>query len=456
MAEVFLAQVSGIEGFEKQVVLKRMLPRFARHQGFVQMFLDEARLAASLHHPNICQVFDIGAQVGNYYFAMEYVHGKDVRQVFRRVHDRLIPFGAAIAIGIGACQGLHYAHCKSDSHGNPLGIVHRDVSPANLLVTYDGCVKLVDFGVAKLTASNRATRVQAIKGKVAYMSPEQCRGKPLDRRSDIFSLGIVLWEVTVGQRLFQGRTDIEIFQKIVDEDAPCPTKRRANYPRPLARIVRRCLARKADDRYDTVQDVQRDLEAFAREQRLECSSLALADLMVELFPEAATPPPMAPARRLAVGTEAPPARGVTGPQAQGSSSPVARGTSSPVAQSTSSPVAQSTSSPVAQSTSSPVAQGTSSPTPRGTHPPLRPSTPSPERAPTLPAPAPPAPTESQARARSQTKDAAADSDQSDPGQVNDKSNALTHTRSQALGPGVLAAAGAALGVALGVIAFLFW
>jgi len=287
MAEVHLARSVGIQGFEKQVVLKRILPQFADQKGFVRMFLDEARLAATLHHPNIVQVFDIGEYAGNYYFAMEYLRGRDVREILARAQRKRVklPLGVAISIGMGVCAGLHYAHEKNDGAGTPLGIVHRDVSPSNVIVTHDGSSKVLDFGVAKAASHQTQTRAGTLKGKIAYMSPEQCRGEALDRMSDVFSIGILLFEMTTGTRLFKGGSELEILNKIASEDAPSPALRRPDYPEELERIVRRALSRDKLARYRSARDLQRDLESFARDERLSTSPLDVAELLTELFPE---------------------------------------------------------------------------------------------------------------------------------------------------------------------------
>jgi eukaryotic-like serine/threonine-protein kinase len=185
MAELYLARAVGIAGFERYVVLKRIMAEHARNHRFVTMFLDEARLAAQLHHPNIAQVYDIGRVSDSYFFTMEYVHGENVRDLLQRVAalKRQIPFEVSLTVIAGAAAGLHYAHDKRGINRQPLGIVHRDVSPSNLMVAYEGAVKLVDFGIAKASHRMTETRSGAVKGKVAYMSPEQCTGHPLDRRA---------------------------------------------------------------------------------------------------------------------------------------------------------------------------------------------------------------------------------------------------------------------------------
>ena len=288
MAELHLARARSIEGFQKLVVLKRILPHYAQNPRFVEMFLDEARLAATLHHPNIAQVYDIGIEQGNYFFAMEYVHGEDLRRLSRdeaRIGIQM-PLTAAIAIMAGVCTALHYAHEKKGPNGKALGLVHRDVSPHNVLVSYDGQVKLVDFGIAKAAGGRHVTDTESLKGKIAYMSPEQCLAKKMiDRRSDIFAAGILLYELTTGTRLFKGENDYSILKRIVEEPVPPPSSRRSDYPEALEQIVVRCLAREAEDRYATAQAMQIALQEFALEARLSTSSVALGWHMEELYGE---------------------------------------------------------------------------------------------------------------------------------------------------------------------------
>jgi serine/threonine protein kinase len=285
MAELYLARSRGIEGFEKVVVLKRILPQFAQNRDFVSMFLDEARLSATLQHPNIAQVHDIGQWHGSYFFTMEYIHGQDIRGVLQaaaRRHQR-IPLAQALTMIAGASAGLHAAHEKRSLDGRPLQIVHRDVSPSNVLVSYDGAVKVVDFGVAKAAQRQTETRTGTLKGKIAYMSPEQCLGKPLDRRSDIFSIGILLYELTTGRRLFKGEAEFGVMQRIVSEDVTPPSHLVASYPPELEKIVIKALRRDRDERYATAQDLQLDIEHFAGNHRLTLSQVMLARFMQTLF-----------------------------------------------------------------------------------------------------------------------------------------------------------------------------
>jgi tRNA A-37 threonylcarbamoyl transferase component Bud32 len=285
MAEIFLARVSGLPGFQKMVVIKRILPQLATKTDFVEMFLDEARIAATLQHPNVVQMYDVGVVDGNYFIAMEYLHGEDVRSLTRTLHrqDRKLPLEHALNIAIGVASGLHYAHEKVGFDGTPLEIVHRDVTPQNIIVTYDGAVKLLDFGIAK--ASNRfgETRFGTLKGKVPYMSPEQCRGEPLDRRSDIFSLGIMMYELTLGKRLYQGKSDFEVLKQIVEGTVTPPRELDPEYPPVLEAIVMRALDKEKDKRYQTARDIQADLEGMVRADRLHVSPITLTRFMEEIF-----------------------------------------------------------------------------------------------------------------------------------------------------------------------------
>ena len=286
MAELYLARTVGIEGFEKLVVVKRILPQYATNASFVNMFLNEARLAATLHHPNIAQVYDIGQEQGDYFFSMEYVHGEDLGHLVAAATENGVPVSldAALTLCAGLCAGLHHAHEKAGPDGKPLIVVHRDVSPSNVLVSYDGAVKLVDFGIARVSNAPSSTQ-GGLKGKIAYMSPEQCRGKTaVDRRSDIFSIGTILYELTTGQLPFRDETEYAILNLIVNQDAEPPSKLVPEYPPALEAIVMRALARDPANRYPTALALQGDLEDFAHENRLRVSPLVLARLMSNLFP----------------------------------------------------------------------------------------------------------------------------------------------------------------------------
>ena len=285
MAEIFLARTSGPSGFEKLVVLKKILAKYADKPRYVQLFLDEAKLAASLDHPNIAQTYDIGMSDGSYFFTMEYLHGQDVRSILHRswrIGERF-PIEHAVQIARHVASALHFAHEKRGGDGGLLGLVHRDVSPSNVIVTYDGATKLLDFGVAKSALSTVKTRTGALKGKISYMSPEQARGAMVDRRSDIFSLGIVLWEMVATQRLYRAENDLATLQMIITQPPRPPSQVRPDCPRELERIVLRALAQNPDARYPTAAHLAADLDELAREHRLKQTSNALAATLSQLF-----------------------------------------------------------------------------------------------------------------------------------------------------------------------------
>ena len=285
MAELFLARTVGPEGFEKLVVLKKILPSHAENPKFVRLFLDEAKLAATLDHPHIAHVYDMGKVDGHYFFAMEYVHGQDVRTTMRRTArlNQDVPIDHAVQVARNVAAALHYAHTRTRADGTLLDIVHRDVSPSNILVSYDGAVKLVDFGVAKAATSTVKTRTGTLKGKISYMSPEQAKGAPIDRRSDIFSLGIVLWEMVTRQRLFKADNDLATIQMIINSKAQPPSAHRPDCPPELERITLRALAIEPAERYQTAEQLQLDLEELARGEKLKQSTVALRGFMHELF-----------------------------------------------------------------------------------------------------------------------------------------------------------------------------
>ncbi len=285
MAEIYLARARGIHGFEKLVVLKRVLPHLLDDARFVSMFLDEARLVARLHHQNIAQVFDIGDDDGECFFSMEYVHGQDLRSIARRAKATGTPMPLELGLGIviQVAAGLHYAHEQTDPTGAPLGVVHRDVSPSNVLVSYDGAVKLVDFGVAKAERRTEKTATGTIKGKFAYMSPEQAWGHDIDRRSDVFALATLLWEVTTGRRLFYRDTDVAMMAAICFDDIPTPSSVIPGYPKVLERIVMSGLHKDRDQRYQTAQQLQVELEELCREHRLSTSPVKRAAFLESLF-----------------------------------------------------------------------------------------------------------------------------------------------------------------------------
>jgi serine/threonine-protein kinase len=287
MAEIFLALHRSMAGFEKLVVIKRILPSMNQDQAFIDMLLHEARIAATLSHPNIVQIFDVGQVDGTYYIAMEHIHGEDIRSIVRGMRRKGVmefPREHALAIGLGVCAGLAYAHDKRDLEGRPIGIVHRDISPQNIVLTFTGDVKIVDFGIAKSEkATAEDTKDGALKGKVPYMSPEQAAGKEIDLRSDIFAVGVVLFELTTGKRLFKGQNEFETLKLILESDYPAPSEVRPDYPKPLERIVMKALAKRREDRYQTAREMQADLESFVREERIAVSAVNLTHWMQMLF-----------------------------------------------------------------------------------------------------------------------------------------------------------------------------
>jgi tRNA A-37 threonylcarbamoyl transferase component Bud32 len=285
MAEIYLAEARGIEGFAKHVVLKCILPQYAASETFVRLFINEARVTASLDHPNIAAVYDIGEHQGTYFFAMEYLHGEDLGRILRQLHanSARLPLEHALTIGAGVAAGLHAAHEKRGVDGRPLGLVHRDVSPSNVVVTYDGGVKLVDFGVAKLTAQSEATHTGTLKGKVAYMSPEQCNDQPLDRRSDVFSLAVLIYELTTLTRLFRAESEAATLRLVLTGDIPPPSSRVSDYPPELEAVLLRALSRDRNARHATARELQIALEQVARSRGLVISPAGLGDWINDLF-----------------------------------------------------------------------------------------------------------------------------------------------------------------------------
>ncbi len=283
MAAVHLARAAGIGGFEKLLVIKRILPHVAKDRSFIQMFLDEARIAATLDHANVVHVFDVGSAQGDVFLAMEFLHGHDLRGIARTV-DGPLPLDPTIAVGVGVCAGLHYAHERRGPTGQLLGLVHRDVSPSNVVVTYDGSVKVIDFGIAKATNRSTETGTGVLKGKPGYMSPEQCLGEAVDRRSDVFCAGIMLYELTTGTRLFGPRgAEYAQLRAIVEAEIVAPSKLVPAYPPELERVVLKALQRKPEERYQTALELQRALEGFAIASRLDVSPTRLAAFMEETF-----------------------------------------------------------------------------------------------------------------------------------------------------------------------------
>ncbi|HEX3695981.1 MAG TPA: serine/threonine-protein kinase [Polyangia bacterium] len=264
MAEVFKAKAFGVEGFERMLAVKRILPNIAEDEEFITMFIDEAKIAVQLQHANIAQIFDLGKVDESYFIALEYVNGRDLRSIFDRARAKgeVMPIRQACYVVMQVCEGLDYAHNKRDGQGRELHLVHRDISPQNVLVGYEGEIKLIDFGIAKAAGKASKTQAGILKGKFGYMSPEQVRGLPIDRRSDIFSVGIVLYEMLTNERLFVGESDFSTLEKVRNVEIMPPSSYNRNIPGELERISLKALAKDPEDRYQNAIDLHDDLQAF--------------------------------------------------------------------------------------------------------------------------------------------------------------------------------------------------
>ncbi len=264
MASVHLARMDGPGGFQKWVAIKRIHPHLVEDDQFVDMFLDEARIAAGINHANVAQVFDLGKDDNTYWIAMEYLHGEPLREVMRRAEEHGQRIGPELAARIcaDAAEGLHAAHELRGKNGQLLGLVHRDVTPHNLFLTYDGYTKVVDFGIAKVADRLSSTRAGTLKGKLAYMSPEQVRGAEVDRTTDIFALGVVLWEITTNQRLFRMDTDLDTLEKVQACIVPPPSTIVPGYPPELEACVMKALSKRKQDRFPTAREFSRALQTY--------------------------------------------------------------------------------------------------------------------------------------------------------------------------------------------------
>jgi serine/threonine protein kinase len=313
MGEVFLARQTGV--LDRLAILKALRADLSKEHEFVEQFLDEARVAATLNHPNIVAIFDVGDWQGTYYIAMEYIAGEDLSKLWYAAAKAGIglPFQVSVRIIMEAALGLDHAHRAKDVRGKPLTIVHRDISPQNIMVRQDGVTKLVDFGIAKAANKNSRTQAGMVKGKLQYMSPEQVRGEPLDGRSDQFSLGIVLWEMCTGRRLFKADSEINTLQKILQTPVPKPTSHVPGFPAELEAIIMRMLERDINRRFASLGDVAARLKEYLDRSSVQSGEVGVAafvqqilgkeldERIADLTPmeptEASASTPVAPARQ---------------------------------------------------------------------------------------------------------------------------------------------------------------
>jgi serine/threonine protein kinase len=278
MAEVFRAFFLGIKGFEMPLVIKRILPHLSANEAFVNMFITEAKIYVALRHHNIVQIYDFAKFQEHYFIALEYVAGRDLKNLLERIRERNILLSVDLTLFIGheICKGLEYAHAQTDQYGNSLGLVHRDLSPANILLSYQGEVKVADFGIAKAKMKADITKAGVLKGKYEYMSPEQARGEPqIDSRSDIFSVGILLYEMLTGERLFKTESDTETIEKVKLVAIEEPIKKNSRISPRLNQIVMRALHPSPEARFQTAKDLQTAL--------LECLQPISLDHCVQLL-----------------------------------------------------------------------------------------------------------------------------------------------------------------------------
>jgi len=286
MAELFRAKLTGAQGFEKLIAVKKILPNLAREANFITAFIDEAKLAALLHHENIIQIYDFGSMDDQYFIAMEYLFGKDLRAITRTARKKDLELGLENIVYIVSriCAGLDYSHNLRDLQGKPLNIIHRDINPQNILITYEGQVKIIDFGIAKAASHNTQTKENLIKGKLAYMSPEQANGQKIDHRSDIFSTGIILYELLAARRMFTGET-MHVLSLVRGAQYDPPEEVIPDLPPKLNSILNRALAKDPDERYQSAGEMLADIEEFMFELALRPNARSFAGYIKELFEE---------------------------------------------------------------------------------------------------------------------------------------------------------------------------
>lgn len=285
MAEVWKARLIGEKGFEKIVAIKKILPHLSDNDEFITMFIDEAKVAANLTHPNIAQIYELGKMGISFFIAMEYVSGNNLRTVINLCNELNVTMPPEVAgfIGMKLCSALNYAHTKKDFGNRDLNIVHRDISPQNILISSEGEIKLVDFGIAKASIKASQTVAGSLKGKLLYMSPEQADGKPIDARSDIFSLGNVLYECLTGKKLIAGDSELSILKNVRDANFPSPAKINPKIPAQLENIIMRALAKDVDSRFATAKDMEKELKDFMKQGKYHINESDVGDYMKTLF-----------------------------------------------------------------------------------------------------------------------------------------------------------------------------
>ena len=287
MAELFQAKLFGYEGFEKLVAIKKILPYLAEETSLIKAFIDEAKLAAFLQHPNIVQIYDFGSVNDTYYIAMEYLYGKDLKCVTKQYKEKGMPLslGNALYIASQVCAGLDYAHKLKDFQGRPLNIIHRDIGPHNIFITFDGQVKIIDFGIAKAATQVNKTQYGSIKGKITYMSPEQAKAEKIDCRSDIYAVGILLYEMVTHERMFDGENTYGVFSKVLESEYRPIHEVNKNLPEDLCRIIDKALEKDREKRYQSAEDMLSDLEKCMHRLSIIPSYRNLAKYMDKLFGE---------------------------------------------------------------------------------------------------------------------------------------------------------------------------
>ena len=284
MAELYMAKITGFKGFEKLIAIKKISPHLTAEENLISCFIDEAKLAALLQHQNIVQIYDFGNMEGAYFIAMEYLHGKDLRYVIKKSEQTGHPISLENALHIIACicDGLYYAHNLKNFHGKPQNIIHRDIGPHNIFITYNGQVKVIDFGIAKAAGQSTTTQNGLIKGKVAYMSPEQARGETIDHRSDIFSIGILLYELVTHKRMFEGDT-YQILAKVCKAEFEPPESVSKNLPPILYTILKKALTKELNQRYQSADEMASDLDKCISGLSFRPTARSLSQYMKELY-----------------------------------------------------------------------------------------------------------------------------------------------------------------------------